>query len=119
VKFKVTKTSVWDHTKPCEEAKKERCSRIEIRTLASFEEFDKKYGECEGAWTSKGINHCINEDGYVQREFPNDVTRWFVEINTLDELLDFVDKHGGDVIISKILGETNIYYLEIYDGYRE
>lgn len=118
MKFKVSRTSIWDDRKPCEEAVKETYTRVEVRTLGSFEEFDKKFGKIEGNWLSKGINHCINQQGYIQREFPNDAVGWFVEINTLDELLHFQQKYG-DIILTKDYNNPEVLELEIYDDYRE
>ena len=40
-----------------------------------------------------------------------------VEINTLEELLEFTRKSEHDVIIGTYGGEE--WYLEIYDDYRE
>ena len=47
MKFKVSRTSIRDDRKPCEEAVKQTYTRVEVRTLGSFEEFDKKFGEIE------------------------------------------------------------------------
>lgn len=118
MKFKVRRTSLWDNEKPCKEAFQETYSRIEVRTLRSFEEFDEKFGEREGSWLLKGINHCINEMGYIQREFPDGEVGWFVEINTLEELLNFREKYGN-IVITKAWENPSILELEIYDDYRE
>jgi len=119
MKFKITRTSILGNDrKPCKEAIKERYTRIEVRTFESFEEFDKKFGEIEGNWLSKGINHSVNQQGYIQREFPNDAVGWFVEINTLDELLKFQEKYG-DVILTRDWNNPQVFKLEIYDDYRE
>ncbi len=119
MKFKITRTSDFNgDKKPCNQAIKESYTRVEIRTLGSFEKFDEKFGKQEGKWLSKGINHCINNMGYIQREFPNESTGWFIEVDTLDELIDFCNKHG-DVIITRAWDNKNIYELEIYDDYRE
>ena len=43
---------------------------------------------------------------------------WFVEINTLDELMKFCDKYGDIVITNSIRNETYKEIL-IYDDYIE
>lgn len=58
----------------------------------------------------------------VERE--NDCFRWIrsiyeVELNTLDELIEFTKKHEGAVVLITDDGDRDKYYLEIYDDYRE
>lgn len=49
-----------------------------------------------------------------------DYERWFIEIDTLDELMAFTAHHNGSVVV-----ETDCYdwpgqpSIEIYDDYRE
>lgn len=90
MKFKVSRTSIRDDRKPCEEAVKQTYTRVEVGTLGR----------------------------YIQREFPNDAVGWFVEINTLDELLHFQQKYG-DIILTKDYYNPEVLELEIYDDYRE
>ena len=46
--------------------------------------------------------------------------KWVIEINTLEDLLEFHGKAGRDIIMWRTYGEGyNPYYLEIYDDYRE
>jgi predicted RNA-binding protein associated with RNAse of E/G family len=40
--------------------------------------------------------------------------KWYIDINSLDELIKFVDKYG-DIVVST----ENDPYIEIYDTYRE
>lgn len=48
---------------------------------------------------------------------------WFIELNTLEDLLNLKEETGEDVIISdSLLRYNNInveYSIEIYDSYRE
>ena len=119
MKFKITKTTLWnDEEVPCEKAIKEKYAEIEVRTLHTFEEFDKKFGKSEDEWLSKGINHCVNKKGYIQREIPNGCEGWFIEINSLEELMEF-NKRYGNIIIQKCWDNPNITEIEIYNGYRE
>ena len=43
---------------------------------------------------------------------------WFIEVNSLEELVYFCDKYG-DIIIGKPFGVNGMYTVEIYDDYRE
>lgn len=55
----------------------------------------------------------------AKEETYNGVTVWFVEINTLEELLDFRNKYDRAIIIDTAIESPNIYSLEIYDNWRE
>ena len=71
MKFKVSRTSVWDDTPPCEECHAEYF-------LEANESYDKQ---------------------------------WFINFETLEELMAFVKKYGECVIRTG--------YIEIYDDWRE
>lgn len=43
---------------------------------------------------------------------------WFVEINTLEELIKFYEEYG-DIIIKDCLWNKSYTEIEIYDDYRE
>lgn len=43
------------------------------------------------------------------------VERWAIEINTLEELLQLIDKEGTSIIFKS----SKYREIEIYDGYRE
>lgn len=110
MKFKVSRTSTYNDEKPCKEAKRKLYTKIETRKKINVGE--------KNEWIENGINHHINENGYEQREFPDECVGWFIDINTLEELLAFRNKYG-DVIITRAWDNKNIYELEIYDDYRE
>lgn len=112
MKFQVSRTSVWGG-RPCEEAYQDEITRFDIRTFGSFEEYDKKFTD---NWTDKGTNHRINESGRIQREFEE--TEWFIDINSLEELIDFKKKYG-QIVIENSYENPNITQIEIYDTYRE
>lgn len=112
MKFVVTRTSRF-MGKPCKEAKLEPVVRLDIRTVSD----PAKLGSPEGRrdWYKKGKNHRV-EQGHIVREF--DDRAWFVEINSLDELLAFKEKYG-QLIVGDYLFNHTIPSIEIYDGYRE
>ncbi len=45
-------------------------------------------------------------------------TAWFIELDTLADLLAFRDTYG-DIILSKAWDDPGTYELEIYDDHRE
>ena len=93
-------------------------TKIEVRRFSSFEEFDKRLSRMEGNWLSKGVNHKTSK-GRIQREFPNGAEGHFIEINSIEELLEFQRKVGSELIITSANHNESIPAIEIYNGYRE
>lgn len=112
MKFRITRTSVYDDVKPCEKAVKGKYLYTHTRTCTE-EEFNKRFAHREGLWRSKGINHRVDSRGYIQRE--DERKGFLIEINTLEELVAFVDE-VGDIVISK---DNPMPEIEIYDDYGE
>ena len=90
----------------------------EVRTCSTFEEFDKRFSRMEGNWLSKGVNHKTSK-GRIQREFPNGAEGHFIEINSIEELLEFHRKVGSELIITSATNNESIPAIEIYNYYRE
>ena len=114
MKFRITRTSgsSVDEAKPCEKAVKGTYLYTHTRTCTE-EEFNRKFADREGLWRSKGINHRVDSRGYIQRE--HEIEGFLIEINTLEELVAFIDE-VGEIIISK---DNPMPEIEIYDDYRE
>ena len=93
-------------------------TKIEVRVFSSFEEFDKRFSWREGTWLSKGVNHKMSKDR-IQREFPNGAEGHFIEINSIEELLEFHKKVGSELIITSATNNESIPAIEIYNYYRE
>lgn len=93
-------------------------TKIEVRTCSTFEEFDKRFSKMEGSWLSKGVNHKTSK-GQIQREFPNGAEGHFIEINSIEELLEFQKKVGSELIITSSFNNESIPAIEIYNYYRE
>jgi len=113
MKFLVKRTSEYrNKRKPCEEAWKEQCVFTEERVCDD----PSKLSLCQKElWYQQGTNHRV-EDGRIKRDFIED--RWFVSINSLEDLLSFSDKYGK-IILSRFVEDPNIWEIEIYDDYRE
>lgn len=93
-------------------------TKREVRTCSTFEEFDKRFSRGEGTWLSKGVNHKTSK-GRIQREFPNGAEGHFIEINSIEELLELQKKVRSDLIITSATDNESIPVIEIYNYYRE
>ncbi|MEF9952217.1 MAG: hypothetical protein RR782_02570 [Clostridium sp.] len=119
MKFIVKRTSMWCDEPPCEGVTFGKLDYVDIRTLNSFEEFDELHSKSEGTWLSKGINHRIREeDGFIERTIPDGFEGYYIEINTLEELIEFKNKYGGSIVLEKHW-DSHVECIEIYDDYRE
>lgn len=114
--FIISKTSNYlSNEPPCKGAIKKLFPVFHVRTVTE-EEYNKKFSHVEGLWRSKGFNHTVTEEGYIKRQEP-DQEQWCVELNTLEELIDFYNTHGDLIIKSNFASGTP--EIEIYDDYRE
>lgn len=107
MEFKIFRTSYYED-KPCEEAYEKITPQYGISTFNSFEAYDKRFGE--GSWLAIGTEHKVLPNGRIQRRL-GDQLEWYVTIDTLEELIKFIQKYGKLVI--------NEDFIEIYDYYRE
>lgn len=113
--FTVSRTSMWNEDKPCEEAEKRNFEYWHTRTCTE-EKFNEKFSLREGLWRSKGKNHKITKEGYITRQEENR-DAWSIEINSLEELMKFYNKYGAIIISEDLFCKSSC--LEIYDDYRE
>lgn len=113
MKFVVTRTSCFEDGEegPCKGAFKEEYIRIDERAIDD----PMKNNFIGAAWYTEGRNHRV-EDGNIKRDFL-DVT-WFIEFNSLDDLLQFTKEHGR-VVIQPFYFNPIYTEIEIYDDYRE
>lgn len=117
MKFVITRSiSFGDESPPCDGAKRECVDGFETRTC-SEEEFDRKFSAHEGLWRSKGFNHTVTEEGYIQRIHKDDTDVWVLDFKDLDSLMSFHNKYGDLVLTS--CWSSRRPEIEIYDGYRE
>lgn len=117
MEFEVTRTSIHDHARPCPEAEERMVEQWDERTFKSPEEHDARFPS--NPWLSRGRDHQLvhgPRGGVVGiRRRVDDRKAWFVEIESIDGLLAFMDKHGA-VVLSR---DGTWPELEIYDDYRE
>lgn len=117
MKFTVKRASQWGDAKPCEEAKSEFIVRVDTRTFRSPEEYDAKCEHDSGKWLEVGTNHRYTSDGCIQRDFGT-VNVWTIEINSLEDMMKFMDKYGG-VVITDDYRNGDYKQILIYDDYIE
>lgn len=66
---------------------------------------------CEGAFVYKRERESLDDQ---------DKLSWALEVNSLDELLQFIEKVSDSVIISRACDyQDGLPQIEIYDAYRE
>lgn len=70
-------------------------------------------GECDD---QKPCERCSK---MMVREYGEESTEWGVEINTLEELMDFRSLEGDGIIIEASSVDTDTPTLVIYDDYIE
>ena len=117
MEFLLTSTSGWVENQ-IPNAVIKKYTKIQVRGCSTFEEFDKRLSWMEGTWLSKGVNHKMSK-GRIQREFPNGAEGHFIEINSIEELLEFQRKVGSELIITSATNNESIPAIEIYNYYRE
>lgn len=113
--FILRRTSEW-YGQPCKEAIMIKFQSWHTRTCTEKEYNERFSGKEGGLWRSKGKNHAITKEGYITRQ-EEDIEKWGIEIKTLEELLDFVNKYGK-IVVAFDNNYQNLK-IEIYDNYRE
>lgn len=84
--------------------------------------FDENNPPCEGAFVKEFE---ITEMKWNEPDTKKKVKSWFIELNTLEDLLAFKEKIDEELIIrysnwaDDIKDVKVIYQIEIYDTYRE
>lgn len=104
---------------PCKDAYKKPVDRVEVRTLYREEEFDKRHGTREGLWRSKGEGHGFDKNGYIRRVFPKAEECWVVSIDSLENLMRFIEDNESRVVIFDSSRFDGLPQIEIYNDYRE
>lgn len=100
----------------------EKCILIKLKLVDKHkfltpELYDKnKPSNCK-KWFDDGTNHRTEDDCIVRDLEEKEV--WGIEINSLEELLEFVNEVDHEVIISRSLVDCKTPSLEIYDDWRE
>ena len=116
MRFEVKRTSLWDDEQPCPEAVLEMVPEWDRRTFKSAEEHDALLCPRSAPWLSRGTEHRTMygpRGGVVGIERRvDDRAGWFIELGSLEDMMEFVGKYGTVVL-------TEEPSIEIYDDYRE
>lgn len=122
MKFLLKKASSWDFDGKGIDKKfnprTEKYDRYDTRSFSTAEEYNEKFKD---NWFDKGINHTtiiINEEQCIQRVFPNDCNGCFVDIDSLEDLIEFKNLYG-EIIIGNAISNKSIQEILIYDDYIE
>lgn len=113
MKFYISRTSSGDD-KPHERAYRDKYIRIDTRTVDDPSKLNHPSDKTN--WYKQGKNHRVI-DGYIKRDFDDE--GWFIDIETLDELIKFENETKSNLIIGKCFWNTEINSIEIYDDWRE
>ena len=116
--FQVVRTSQRNDEKPFKDCIPIKLISVETRTLHTPEEFDKKFGGREGKWLNRGTNHRVDASGYITRDRGFE-DAWGIEINSIEELIDFQEAVGEELVLGTSMIDHNTPCIEIYDDYRE
>lgn len=116
--FQVVRTSQCNDEKPFKDCIPIKLTSVETRTLRTPEEFDNKFGDREGKWLNRGTNHRVDASGYITRDrgFKD---AWGIEINSIEELIDFQESVGEELVLGTSMIDNNTPCIEIYDDFRE
>ncbi|GHU55194.1 hypothetical protein AGMMS49975_16670 [Clostridia bacterium] len=86
--------------------------KYDVRTCDE-ETYNTKFNR---KWRSCGKDHCVLENGSIQRTVKSERDEYAITISSLGDLLEFIREVGCEVIINLDNPQPT---LEIYDGYRE
>ena len=118
MKFVVARTSGSREVCPVKGAKRETIVAVDVRNVKTLEE--ARNSRWAQSFFRDNKRNFREEGGYVKADY--DAQEWTIEIDSLEDLLRFADKHG-ELVLSPIgdgvWGARDYPRLEIYDGYRE
>ena len=114
MRFWITRTSVWSGHPGVEEAQLGIRPRYDTRTFKTFEEYDKRRFR-DGRFLDRGTEHEVLPNGEGIRRRIEDKEAWFVEVESLEDLMALNQRYGNLIISTHDVVPS----IEIYDGYRE
>ena len=86
MKFRIKRASADnDEGQPTKYAYSELSDWVQVVSFPTIEEHDKKHK----SFRSEGTNHKVIGDGTIERTFPDYKELWYIDINSLEELISF------------------------------
>lgn len=118
MKFEIKRTSLWnDNIPPCENAYSEEAITLDRRTVSTIHE--AKSRDWFNSWYNGGTNH-REEDGMIVCDRKDKSKRWFIDVNSLDDLINLSRNNDASLILSTYTNIKDVSCsVEIYDDYRE
>ncbi|RJQ22813.1 MAG: hypothetical protein C4560_01865 [Nitrospiraceae bacterium] len=98
MKFVASRTTVSlrGNKKPCDEAREDELTPLDFRTVKTLEAAKKKVWY--KMWLEGGANH-REEGGVIVCDKKEKEKQWVVDIETLEELINFQNRYGAIVIM--------------------
>lgn len=119
MRFKVTRTtSRWHDQQPCAGARKGPIESWDYRTFKTPEEFNELGGDWFGEDTCDHGSWTYDNEPAIKRRRSADEEAWFIDIETLEDLLAFYDEYG-ELVLGRATEDRRTPEIEIYDDYRE
>lgn len=118
MKFILERTSRYGE-RPHKMAKEERRIKVDVRNTDDPKKIPAYKGRSDNWWYDTGTNHRVH-NGYIMRDIGHE-TIYTIEINSLEELLEFSKECGTDLVIgiADYRDKGARPRIEIYDHYRE
>lgn len=113
MRFIISRTSQWDG-EPHNKAYQDKFIRVDTRVVDCPSKLNHRVDREN--WYEKGTNHRV-ENGCIKRDFIG--KNWFIDISSLEELLEFKEEVGEDIVIQNSWENEELLEIEIYDTYRE
>jgi len=117
MEYIVERASEWnEEIKPCEECRQTTITCIDERTTDDPSKIPA-YKSNPNIWYEQQgyFNHRV-ENGHIKRDYLKKV--WVVEINSLEQLHEFVNKYGA-IVFGDYYANKNLKRILIYDDYIE
>lgn len=116
MKYIVERTGYVREKQPCEEAYQDVHYVVE-RFKWAQDDFSLKHQNLNRKWQDVETAYQITKEGQIVKRIAQE-ERWTIELNSLEDLMRFIDKYG-QVVINTGQGTTESPVIEIYDDWRE
>jgi len=102
---------------PCEGAQFIKYLRDDIRGTNDPATIRMPDSDSPTWWTDNGVNHRIDDKDRIVRSFT--AYAWFIDIDTLEDLIAFMDAHEAAVVLERPIDARHLTLLTIADEHIE